>query len=88
MLLFLLTLIPGHQVGCPAQILSLVRGSPVDLAPASGVNVSIEGGDDGVVHGELNTVEGGDLGEEAHQAILINLKIQIQHTNKGNGEAK
>ena len=83
LLLLLLTLIPGHQVGCPAEVLRLVRGPPVDLAPAPGVNVSIEGGDDGVVHGELNTVEGGDLSEKAHQAILINLKIEdLQQTHR------
>ena len=68
-------IIPQHQIGRPAEVLGLVGGPPVHLAPAPGVNVGIEGGDDRVVHGELDTVEGGDLGEKAYQAILINLKI-------------
>lgn len=68
--------IPGDQVGRPAEVLGLGGGAPVDLAPATpGVDVSVEGGDDRVVHGELDAVEGGDLGEKAHQAVLIDLDM-------------
>ena len=70
-------IVPGHQVGGPGQVLRLGGCSPVHLAPAPGVDVSIEGSNDGVVHGELDAVECWDLSEEAHQSILIDKQREI-----------
>ena len=39
--------------------------------------IGIERGDDGVVHGELDAVEGGDLGQEGDKTILIHLQSLI-----------
>ena len=44
--------------------------------------ICIERGDDGVVHGELDAVEGGDLGQEGDETILIHLhRVRIQVYN-------
>ena len=39
--------------------------------------IGIERGYDRVVHGELDTVEGGDLGQEGDETILIHLQSLI-----------
>ena len=44
--------------------------------------IGIERGDDGVVHGELDAVEGGDLGQEGDKTILIHLhRVRVQSYN-------
>ena len=44
--------------------------------------IGIERCDDRVVHGELDAVEGGDLGQEGDETILIHLhRVRIQSNN-------
>ena len=53
-----------HQVGGPVHVLGLLGGPPVHLAHPPRVDIGVEGGNDGIVHRELDIVECGDLGEE------------------------
>jgi hypothetical protein len=49
------------------------RCSTAYLAGLPNVDVGVEGGDDGVVHGELYVVEAWHLRHEGNQAVLVDL---------------
>ena len=51
----------------------LCGGPVVDSPDGPGVHVGVVDSHDGVVHGELDIVEAGNLSQEGHEPVLVDL---------------